>query len=188
MFDKPITTIEQAKEYFRAFYCSHFHMWRDGIEERNNEYKELNITKQMEAEWINEQFDEYYFGIMENKLDKDLFGQYYWKMYDLYANLETESTLRKMLEVTRHLRDLTSTLDALDKVVIAETINGRTIQSARNGLIYKAYDTGNIEIAKEFADLSLHYSSYGKEEFTGKQRCIDANKLCINIKRELGFR
>jgi hypothetical protein len=44
MFDKPITTIEQAKEYFRACYCSHFHMGHDGIEERNDEYKKLNIS------------------------------------------------------------------------------------------------------------------------------------------------
>jgi hypothetical protein len=195
MFDKPIITIEQAEEYFRAFHCSGFRMDFHGPKERTNEYKKLNITEKIEGEWINKQFDEFYFSIMEQKLDKDLFWQYHWKMYDLYANLNAylkrEPMLRKMLEVTRRLRDLAPTLDILDKVVIAETINGGTgkkIQSARIGLIYKAYDAGDIEAAKEFADLSLHFSSYGKEKFKGKQRCIDANKLCINIKRELGFR
>jgi len=188
MFNEPITTVEQAKEYFRAFYCSHFHMGYHGLEERNNEYKKLGITEQMEAEWINEQFDEFYFGIMENKLDKNLFWQYHWKMYDLYANLKTESMLRKMLEVTRRLQDLASTLDTLDKVIIAETINGRTIQSARTGLIYKAYDSGNIEIAKEFADLSFHFSNFNKWKFWDKnERFRNSAKLCKAIKRELGL-
>ena len=163
-------------------------MGHDGIEERNNEYKKLTITKQMEAEWTNEQFDEFYFGIMENKLDKNLFWQYHWKMYDLFANIKTESMLRKMLEVTKRLQDLAPTLDILDRVIIAETINGRAIQSARTGLIYKAYDSGDNKTAKEFADLSQYFSSYGKEKFKGKQRCIDAAKLCANIKRELGLR
>jgi len=186
MFNEPITTVEQAKEYFRACYCSRFHMGHDGVEERNNEYKKLNITEQMEAEWINVQFDEFYFGILENKLNVNLFWKYHWRMYDLYANIKTDSMLTKILEVTRHLRDL---VPALDRVIIAETINGRAIRAARTGLIYKAYDSGNIEAAKEFADLSLHFSSFNKWEFwEKKERWQKSTMLCKEIKKELGFR
>jgi len=49
-FDEPIRTIEQAKEFFKAMGCSHFHMDRE-LPKRSQEYKLLNISKQTEAEW-----------------------------------------------------------------------------------------------------------------------------------------
>ena len=60
MFDKPIKTVEQAKEYFGAMGCSHFHMGRE-FPQRYDEYRKLNIPKQTETEWQKEQFDEYYY-------------------------------------------------------------------------------------------------------------------------------
>ena len=183
MFEESIITIEDAKKYFRALRCSHFYMSRHS-EERYEEYRQLNIPREIESWWVLEQFDEYYYDIMENKADPGSLWELHWRMYDLFAQLNTEALLLKILEVTRRIRDI---VPVLDRVIISETINGRTVKWVRTGLIYNAYDAGKIETAKEFAELSLHFASYVKQEHEGKQRCINATRLCKEIKRELGF-
>jgi hypothetical protein len=49
IYEIPIKTVEQAKEYFREMGCSHFHMGREAPN-RYDEYKGLNISKEMEIE------------------------------------------------------------------------------------------------------------------------------------------
>ena len=69
MFEEPIVTVEQAKEYFMKMGCSHFHMARE-FPQRYEEYKQLEITKQVEINWILERFNEHYVALFENT-DKD---------------------------------------------------------------------------------------------------------------------
>lgn len=71
-------------------------------------------------------------------------------MYDLYASFKTAQELMKLLEVTRHIRDKVT---ISDRVIVAETINGRSAKEARTGLVYQAYDSGHIGAAKEFVEL-----------------------------------
>jgi hypothetical protein len=182
MFDEPIETAQQAKEFFRALGCSHFHMDRE-YPERSKEYGQLHISKQTETEWRKEQFDEYYVSIMGNQ-DASLLWKLHSRMYDLFEALETGTALIQMLQVTRHIRNQ---VPVEDRVIVAETINGRTVQSARTGLIYKAYDSGNIPVAREFAELSLHFSVYEEGKSRGKERCQRSAQLCKDIKLELGL-
>jgi hypothetical protein len=180
MFDEPITTIQQAKEFFRAMGCSHFHMDRE-YPDRAREYDHLKISKQTEKEWVQEQFDEYYAKIMESS-DVNSLWMLHSAMEGLLASIKSQTALLKMLEVTKFIRDK---VPPEDRIIVAETINGRTIRSARQGLIYLAYDWNNIQAAKEFVDLSLYFSKYDEQKNRGYERCISAIKLCNEIQREL---
>jgi hypothetical protein len=182
MFDEPIKTVNQAKEYFKAMGCSHMHMARE-YPQRYDEYKQLNISKQTETEWRKERFDEYYISIMENT-DDSLLWNLHSRMYDLFEVLKTETALIKMLEVTQFIRDK---VPLRDRVIVAETINGRTARECRRGLIYLAYDMNNIPIAETFVELSLHFSTFVEQQTRNIERCQRAANLCNDIKLNLGL-
>ncbi len=182
MFTEPIRTIQQAKEFFQAMGCSHFHMDRD-YPERAGEYDSLEISLEIETGWIQEQFDEYYNLIMKNE-DTSRLWNLHSRMYDLFCELETRAELTKMLDVTREIREKAP---VFDRVIIAETINGRRVREARSGLIYAAYDLGDIEAARQFAGLSLHFSAFDEGKSRGKDRCEQASRLCREIMMELGL-
>jgi hypothetical protein len=120
---------------------------------------------------------------MENT-DNDSLWNIHARMYDLYESLETDEELVKMLEVTKYMRDR---VPIADRVIVAETINGRTVRDARTGLIYKAYDSGNIAAAKEFTELSLYFSDCNDARIRNKERCHKSTRLCKDIVRELGL-
>ena len=185
--DIPIKTIEQAKAFFMYMECSLFHMGRE-YPQRYAEYQHLNIPEQTENEWRRDKFYETYAKIMENP-KSDSTWRLHNHMYDLFVSLRTKDELMKMLEVTKYIRDQ---VPADDRVIIAETINGRARREDRSGLIYVAYDSGDIAAAKEFAELSLAYSSIndGKQwKFwdKNKQRRQRSSQLCNAIMNELGL-
>ena len=182
IYNTPIHTVEQAKAYFREMGCSHFHMARD-VPQRYEEYKKLGISGEMEREWIVEQFYEYFSSLME-ATNFDSLWNIHSRMYDLYESLETNQELMNLLEATRHIRDK---VPIRDRVIVAETINGRTVKEARTGLIYKSYDSGHIGVAKEFVELSLHFSNYDDPSIRNKERCQSSTQLCNDIKLELGL-
>ena len=48
-FNKPLTTLEDAKRYYQAMGCSHFHMARE-YPEPYQEYRTLKIAESVEAQ------------------------------------------------------------------------------------------------------------------------------------------
>lgn len=182
MFNEPIINIQQAKDFYKAMGCSHFHMDRE-FPERYTEYRQLNISKQTEAAWRKEQFGEYYVNIMQNS-DPSLLWNLHSRMYDLFEVLKTDTELIKMLEVTKFIRDK---VPLIDRVIVAETINGRKMRQFHDGLIYSAYYLGNIRVAKEFVELSLHFAKYNEKENRGIKRHQEAITLSNDIKLELGI-
>ena len=122
--------------------------------ERAAEYRWLNISAQTEAEWHAEKFDEDYNGILKAN-DDSLLWNMHSRMDDLFESMKTEAALMKMLEATRHLRNR---VPLRDRVIVAETINGRRMRHVRSGLIYAAYDLNHIPAAKEFVELALHFA------------------------------
>ncbi|MTI49676.1 MAG: hypothetical protein FH761_17740 [Firmicutes bacterium] len=180
MFDEPIKTFEQAKKYFKRMGFSHFHMARE-YPNRYEEYKRLSISRHMEIEWRKEQLDEYYKNVIQENNDDPLWSVHS-KMYELVESIRTDSALRKILQATQHISEL---VPFKDRVIIAETINGRRYRKFRSGLIYLAYDLGNISIAKAFVELSLHFASYKQNESSELERCQNSVKLCNDIQLEL---
>ncbi len=182
IYKTPINTIEQAKTYFREMGCSHYGMSRD-FPQRYEEYKKLNITKKLEREWEIEQFYEYYSSLM-GIVDSESLSNIHSRMYDLYEGLNSDKELIKLLEATHHIRNI---VPITDRLIVAETINGRAVKKARTGLIYKAYDSGHVEMAKEFSELSLHFSDCDDPRIRNKERCQRSNQLCNEIRLELGL-
>ena len=87
-----------------------------------------------------------------------------------------------MLIVTKHIRDNVS---LLEKVIVAETINGQKMRQSHSGLIYSAYDLHNIPIPKEFIELSLHFAKYNGKDSRDLERNQKAIALCNDVKLEL---
>jgi vacuolar-type H+-ATPase subunit I/STV1 len=180
--NEPIKSMKQAKEYFMSMGCSHFHMGRE-FPQRYEEYKQLNISKKKETEWRMEQLDEYFNDIIENKNNTRLWAVHS-RMADLVETLKTAIALRKMLEVTQYIREI---VPINDRVIVSETLNGRGNRKLRTGLIYLAYDLKNIQVAKAFVELSLHFATYEEKKGRDLERCQEATKLCNDIKAELGL-
>ncbi len=177
-----IETLQDAQEYFKSMGCSHFHMSRDDPQ-RYNRYKELNISERTETEWREKQFDDYYTSIMNGMGDLELWN-IHSRMYELLEFLKNENTLSKMLEVTQNIRDK---IPLRDRIIVAETINGRSGGKTRSGLIYLAYDLKSIPTAKAFTKLSLCLSTYHPRENRGLARCLSATLNCFWIKLRLGL-
>ena len=183
----PIKTIEQARNYFIYMGCSRFHMGRE-YPHRYAEYEQLNISAQTENEWRKDEFYTVCSRIMQNP-GRDPMWKLHSDLYNLFDYLRTEDELKKLLEITRFIQDK---VPAKDRLIIAETINGRARREDRSGLIYAAYDSGNIAAAKEFAELSQAFSTIeggSKWNFfdKNKQRAQRSNQNCKEIMHELGL-
>ena len=180
--NEPIESIQQAKIYFMDMGCSHFHMARE-YPQRYEEYTKMNISKEQETEWGMEQFNEYYTDIMEDKCDTSLWIVHS-RMYDLINNSKTDFVLDKVLEATEHIRDK---VPFKERIIVSETINGRGERQVRTGLIYLSYDLNYIAVAKNFMELSFHFSSYYEGKSMDFQRCQEALRICNCIKAELNL-
>ncbi len=185
---KSIYSIQDAKNYFMSQRCSHFHMARE-YPKIYEQYKKLNISKQMENDWRYEQLEEFYKEIMNN--DVDTLWYIHFCMEELVTSLKTERALAKMLEVTNYIRDK---VPYKDRVKVSENINGREHfyikekfkMKEQSGLILLAYDLKNEEVAKEFIKLSLYFADYSENrDQLDIKRCQKSIKLCNDIKDEL---
>ena len=176
MFSEPIETIEQAKEIFLSVNGSPFHMARE-FPQRYSEYRQLNIAPQTELEWREELLTGQFKEIKETEDPKQLWI-IYSRMCDVFVDLKTETALQTMLEAASSIRDK---VPKKERVIVAEMIIGRNARETRQGLIYTAYDMGNIPAAKAFVELALHFSA------SGGQRSQEARALCNDIKLELGL-
>ncbi|MGE5416071.1 MAG: hypothetical protein ACM3UZ_04785 [Acidobacteriota bacterium] len=182
MFNEPILTFEQAKVYFQSMGCNGFHMSRE-YPERYDEYKKLNISRKTELEWIEEQFNQYCMRIKENIEISDLWW-FHSKMEELITSVGTDLAIKNMLEATQSIKDI---VPYKDRVLISETINGRSQREYHSGLIYYAYGLGDIQSAKAFVELSLHFSEYSFFKGLDFKRCRVAKKKCRIIRSELGL-
>jgi hypothetical protein len=180
--NEPITTAEQAKKFFVSMGCSGFHMFRE-YPERYEEYKKLAISEYQENEWRLEQIDAYLRDIMVTKNNSELWYMHS-EMAELVEVVKTSEALEKMLMATHHMRD---TVPFEDRVIVAETINGRRDRKYRSGLIYLAYDLQSPSIAKGFVELSLYFSNNVEGMTSDFTRCQNATQTCNEIVVELGL-
>jgi len=180
MFDEPIKTLEQAKDFFMQFNGSPYDMVRD-FPQRFDEYKSFNISKETQRRWREELLEKYFNNLKESADASRLWADHA-EMERLFVDLKSDAALKTMLKATEYLKDK---VPMKDRVMVAETINGRTARSVRGGLIYMAYDLHNKTAAKAFAELSLHFSTYDGRDQYSINRSQSAAQLCNEIKREL---
>lgn len=183
MFNEPIETLDQAKEFFVFMNGSPYEMARE-FPTRYDEYRSLNISKRTEREWREEILKSKLNIIKENK-DISHIRTSYSDMYRLFVDLKTKPALDTMLETASYLQGKVPAGN--DSIIIAETIMGQTARSARLGLIYMSYDMGHAPAAKDFIELAFHFSSYDGDDQFLINRSQEADKLCHDIKLELGL-
>ena len=100
MFDgnEPITTIDMAKEFFVSMGCNGFHMCRE-YPQRYEEFKALNISKDVMKSWRKEQQETLYKQIMKQEVsDMGLAISYY---LDLIEGELTEEDVKKTYKLLK---------------------------------------------------------------------------------------
>ena len=180
-------TTSEAREFFISMGCSSFHMCRE-YPDKYTQYKALNISTSLEQQWTMESFSD--------KYDKVLTGQYsesLWNWHSLCEDhmymLNSQEYFTKMLNLTQFVAS--KEIDG-NRVVIAETINGRRDNKFRNGLIYGSYDCGMLEEAKEFPKIALWLAENDSEPIPNKnnwstERIYESLRKTESICRELNL-
>ena len=156
-------TINEAKEFFISMGCSGFHMCREHPD-KYTQYKALNISVLLEQQWRMESFIDSYDKVLNEQCTEPL-----WCWHSACARhmhmLKSEDYFSKMLNLTRFVSS--KEVDG-NRVIIAETINGRRDNIFRDGLIYGSYDCGMTETAKEFAKIALLLAENDREPIPNK--------------------
>ena len=182
MFDVPLTNLEQAKNFFIAMEGSPYEMARE-FPQRYDEYRSLGVAKEIEISWREELLAKH-FSHMKESQGSDQLWIIHSNMNRLYEDLKTDKALMTMLEATQYIQEK---VPMKHRVMVAETINGRTARDARRGLIYMAFDSKNISAAKAFIELSMHFSTYDGQDIYGIERSRKASQLYKDIQLELGI-
>ena len=170
-FDKPITSLADAKVYFQTMGCSHFHMCRE-YPERYREYQVLNATESQETKWTEEKLEDLRLQSSSSETDSKILWEIHSSMEDLVSTLKTIASLECIHKTTLLIEEH---LPARGKMLVAETINGRQDFKYRGGLIFLAFDLGRKNIAESFADLSAKLSQSASTRLKSEaERCSKA--------------
>ncbi len=140
--NEPINDIEQAKKYFIAMGCSHFHMTRE-YPQRYKEYRTLDIDPSIESEWLKEEFD--------NKLNDfhniqpSDYGPYLRNLESMIERKEyyLERLVELVIEIQKKL--------PLEQIgYVLSSIIGNNATKTKGGLIQKSYDLKRNDLADKF--------------------------------------
>lgn len=173
-----IKSVSDARRFFEAMGCSHFHMMRD-YPDRYSEYRALKIDKAQEREWRRDAITKLYDSLLNPATDaKDL-----WLLYTRMESLcegqdDAESTL-KIYEVTQRIADR---LPIKDGIIVAEAINGTRIYYEA-GPIYLAVKYGLRDVAQDLSDYSMSLAQRAKSSKVDVERAELVIEKCLAVKR-----
>ena len=104
------------------------------------DYKTLNLSKEIEDKWRKELFIILYEQLKETR-ESALFNG----MYHLAENFHNKESLIIMKEALNYIR-----YDSIEnKLCISETVIGRKEITVRSGMIFWAFDLNEIELSEE---------------------------------------
>jgi hypothetical protein len=145
--DEPIKNLEQAKRYFIAMGCSHFHLARENFQ-RRDEYYALHIKTKTETKWRQEVIEKQFVEFSSKETEK--IGFFYSSLKDIITSDENNCNkynLECMLTLTySFLNDLPP--DQIRHVL--DTIVGNDGSKTHGGLIEKAYKIGLTKLGQQF--------------------------------------
>ena len=177
---RPINNIEQAKDFFQAMDCNHFHMERE-YPQWYEAYKNLSIPKRLEREWTYEAFYKHINALRSLTTEPSKLWWIHSRAADLAQRLKTKDALEQIYEATEEIVDR---LPVRSKVIVAETINGRgAIKYRHTGLIFLAYHLGRLDLAERFSEISLALSFSARKAGIEPERCDRAIKTCREIRK-----
>lgn len=190
-------TIEEAKEFYRKYNCSHYFMAREELP-KYKLYQELNIDKSLEREWRLEMIDEladclkgnrdinecsplYADAAKRIKINPDI--MIYNRIYDLAVSFHDKDRLELMIELIDYVK-IKSVRNSLS---IAGTIIGRKILSARSGMIFWAYDIGEKDDAVALIKKALMLTDVETDDEREAETARNARKTIREIIDMLGL-
>jgi len=178
-----IDTIERAKEFFQSLGCSSFHMSRE-YPNWYDEYRKLGISREIEREWTSDSLAQSA-AILRNKKTKrrDLW-HIYARTEELVQSLKSPEALREIYEVTEHIG---SRLPKRSKVLVAETIIGRSAIKYRSGLIFLASELNELAIARRISEIATQLATSARDSSTEPERSQAALDKCNEIRAMLGL-
>jgi len=180
-------TRNEAKEFFISMGCSSFHMCREHPE-KYSQYTALNISTSLEQQWVMESFTSAYEKLLSGQCSEPLWCRHS-ECEKYMSMLKSSDFFTKMLDLTRFVA--AKEVDG-NRVILAETINGRRDNKFREGLIYGSYDCGMVEEAKEFAKIALWLAENDSESVPNKNfwsidRTHKSRRKTESILRELNL-
>lgn len=132
--------IIDIKKIFIQYNCSAFAVAREDMV-AYEEYKKIYNHDELLKEWRRELFESYV-----DELKREGSIDIFLKVYDLVDGAFNGH----IMQIFRSIVHDVKVRDGKEAVILAETIIGRKDISERSGLIFGAYDLGDIELAEEF--------------------------------------
>ncbi len=160
--------------------CSHFHMSREDIS-KYDAYTALEISKEQELEWRAESIDQLRSNLFPCSVNSKNLWAIHSRMADMVIDQKTLASLRIMIESTEAIEDR---LSPQEKVIVSETINGRSDFRYKDGLIFLSLKLNDRDIAIRFADASLRLGQsailYMKDKFVDRcKKTIDRTERTL---------
>lgn len=175
--------IKTAKEFYMSMGCSHFHMARENPKDYQG-YLELEVDQETEQKWKEENVNHLIKKITIGEFKNPDLWHPHSRLCDLIEKMDTRASHIKLLEITKYIYNY---LPANMRVIISENLNGRTEIRHKRGLIFNAYKSGYIEIAKEYIKYSRMYSEYIEGTGMDYKRCHYSQKKCEEIRKMLNL-
>ena len=141
--DEPIQNIEQAKRYFISMGCSHFHLTREHPQ-RAKEYYALDIDRNIELQWLKEEFER-----QLSEINSDDLEHLWWKYSRLKDMMVKDNFyLEKMMEATEKIQNILP-IDQIH-LVLHTAIIGNNATKGKGGLIQRACELNRLDLAYKF--------------------------------------
>ncbi|NDI36667.1 hypothetical protein [Chengkuizengella sediminis] len=174
-------SLTEAKKFFKSMQCSKFVMAREELM-KYEMYMALKISKETEMKWREEEFYRYYKSLNDDKHNNEKLWLKFDRMYDL---IESTKNIDHILKMHSIIKVIMSKLSDIERIIIAETINGRSPRSVRSGLIYLSYDLGEENLTKSFINDCMNLLEVSTDDEELKNRAERAKQLCNEIKNGL---
>lgn len=171
-WSKPLRSLADAERFYRAFYCSHFHMGRE-LPDRLDEYIAFRVTRATEDAWMREDCEMR----LAEMLQATGVSPTLWSEHSIVSKfierLRAPDLLIRFEAVTRHLQKL---IPDEDRILVAETIIGRYDPDAPEGPIRLARSLREFGVAASLSALVPAYLD-GNTEIAGAARPLEERKV-----------
>lgn len=148
-FDQPIHTLEQARAYYEAMNCSLFHIHREDSA-RADEFSALNISEAILESWRHDYAEKRLSDLTREDTPPDKLWSLHDDLAELVCGLSSIRLIERFFEASR---SIASKLAQFDKLLVAETLVGRSAIANKTGLIFRCHQLGRPDQAQNFVDL-----------------------------------
>jgi hypothetical protein len=181
--NRSIKSVSDARRFFEAMGCSHFHMMRD-YPDRYSEYRALKINDAQEHEWRRDAITK----LSDRLLNPATEAKDLWHLYTRMETMcEDQGDAESVLKIYKVTQWIASRLPVGDGLIVAEAINGtRTYYEA--GPIYLAVKHGLRDVAQDLSDYSISLAQRAKSSKVDAEGAELAIRKCLAVKRHFRLR